>query len=444
MATKLKNMRLTSVDLVRNGANQEADICLFKSADPTEAPEQPTTEEKNIFKRFLNWLRENPTEAEHGPENPVAKADEQPYLVDVYKSAITESIQSIAADDSLSAAEKNDMIAKSLDEYHEAMLGLFGFEPEEEWSLQKGDDMSYLFEDLEKSDYEEEEEDDGEWDDDLEDEAEEVEKFNPNHDSLGRFASGGGGGSMPSKVVAPTWSSLVGKIKEHGYEMDSADAAHPTKSATLYRDGDEYSATITRYSNGEYELVSDNIRQVGKSSEIDVVEEVETVEKFNPNHGADGRFTTANGGGGSGGVVSRRNIDEETDEILEIERELAGSRSSGSSGAASGGRFSAKDFQGSKAVADAANDLDKELKERGDDGVRDFRNGSYGYATLSIGRFDVVGVETDESGNFDCYRWHGSAYKTPKYLCDAFKGKRVPYYVDQVRKSADIDDIEEV
>lgn len=40
MATKLRNMRLTSVDLVRAGANQEADICLFKSLDgvPTEEP----------------------------------------------------------------------------------------------------------------------------------------------------------------------------------------------------------------------------------------------------------------------------------------------------------------------------------------------------------------------------------------------------------------------
>lgn len=33
MATKLKKMRLTSVDLVRAGANQKADICLYKSAN---------------------------------------------------------------------------------------------------------------------------------------------------------------------------------------------------------------------------------------------------------------------------------------------------------------------------------------------------------------------------------------------------------------------------
>lgn len=34
MANRLKNIRLTSVDLVRSGANQLADICLYKSAVP--------------------------------------------------------------------------------------------------------------------------------------------------------------------------------------------------------------------------------------------------------------------------------------------------------------------------------------------------------------------------------------------------------------------------
>jgi len=36
MASKLKNIRLTSVDLVRAGANPEADICLFKSFSAEE------------------------------------------------------------------------------------------------------------------------------------------------------------------------------------------------------------------------------------------------------------------------------------------------------------------------------------------------------------------------------------------------------------------------
>ena len=46
MATKLKNLRLTSVDLVKAGANQEADICLYKSLDgaPAEQPAQDIPE----------------------------------------------------------------------------------------------------------------------------------------------------------------------------------------------------------------------------------------------------------------------------------------------------------------------------------------------------------------------------------------------------------------
>ena len=146
MATKLKNMRLTSVDLVRSGANQEADICLYKSADIADGDEAPTEREKNIFKRFINWLKENPAEDEHEPENPVEKADDNELLdpTDIYKSAITESLQSIVEDESLTAIEKSNMIAESIGQYHEAMVQLL--------SVQKADDMDYLFEDLEKSD----------------------------------------------------------------------------------------------------------------------------------------------------------------------------------------------------------------------------------------------------------------------------------------------------
>lgn len=119
MAQKLKNMKLTSVDLVKRGANQKADIRLCKSAS-----QDPTDEEKNIFKRFLDWLYESTAsnEALEGmKEAPIEKGDES---ADVYKSAITESIQSIIADESLSAEEKNDMVEKSLEQYHDAMMEL--------------------------------------------------------------------------------------------------------------------------------------------------------------------------------------------------------------------------------------------------------------------------------------------------------------------------------
>lgn len=51
MATKLKNMELTSVDLVKAGANQEASICIFKSLDG-EAKKEPEDVEKNDQNRF--------------------------------------------------------------------------------------------------------------------------------------------------------------------------------------------------------------------------------------------------------------------------------------------------------------------------------------------------------------------------------------------------------
>lgn len=120
MATKLKNMKLTSVDLVRAGANQEADICLFKSADynpDNEPTDSPTERETNIFKRFLNWLRENPAEAEYEAQDPVEKAEEEVDLEYLYKSTLAESLHSIMSDDTLTDVEKKDMTEESLRQY---------------------------------------------------------------------------------------------------------------------------------------------------------------------------------------------------------------------------------------------------------------------------------------------------------------------------------------
>lgn len=59
MATLLKNMKLTSVDLVGRGANQEAHISLFKGLDAnptedphTEAPKASRTISKSDPDRF--------------------------------------------------------------------------------------------------------------------------------------------------------------------------------------------------------------------------------------------------------------------------------------------------------------------------------------------------------------------------------------------------------
>lgn len=59
MATKLKNLRLTSVDLVRAGANQEADICLFKSAEPPPVVNAGRTISKSDPDRF-DYIKTSP------------------------------------------------------------------------------------------------------------------------------------------------------------------------------------------------------------------------------------------------------------------------------------------------------------------------------------------------------------------------------------------------
>lgn len=150
MATKLKNMKLTSVDLVKAGANQEADICLYKSASAPGADNSPTEREKNIFKRFLNWLRENPAEDGTEAESPLVKTAEPTEPADIYKSAITESLQSIIADDSLSAEDKNSMVEKSIEQYHEKMMELFKASPEDDDSQEE--DYDEYDDDLDEDD----------------------------------------------------------------------------------------------------------------------------------------------------------------------------------------------------------------------------------------------------------------------------------------------------
>lgn len=135
MATKLKNMRLTSVDLVKCGANQEADICLFKSADPSEAPETPTEAETNIFKRFIAWLRENPSEAPDESTDPIEKdystfdtltaSRESNEKLWQYTDALSCSIRSIREDNDLDNGQKLAMMEKSLGEFDVAMKALF-------------------------------------------------------------------------------------------------------------------------------------------------------------------------------------------------------------------------------------------------------------------------------------------------------------------------------
>lgn len=117
MATKLKKMQLTSIDLVRAGANQEADICLFKSADPPET--QPTDKEVGIFKRFLKWIRENADD----PIEKEAPADNAG-VAQYYTDCIAKSLDSIHGDTTIDDVQKAKLIQQSLEQYNAAMNDL--------------------------------------------------------------------------------------------------------------------------------------------------------------------------------------------------------------------------------------------------------------------------------------------------------------------------------
>lgn len=143
MATKLKNMHLTSVDLVRAGANQEADICLYKSA---EVPETRTDAKDDILAQLADLLEERRLAAKNEPQRPpqINKEDPQEETYDddsqtfneltaertaneilyIYLSAIEDSIESIQTDDDLDESEKNKIMHESLQEFIDAMEDL--------------------------------------------------------------------------------------------------------------------------------------------------------------------------------------------------------------------------------------------------------------------------------------------------------------------------------
>ena len=196
MANKLKKLHLTSVDLVRAGANQQADICIHKSAEDAESPAERET---NIIKRFFAWLKENPTEPENEPETTVEKDYSTFNTLEArresadklwrYSDALTTSIRSIQEDNDLNADQKLEKMKQSLNEFSAAMEGLFSvlcsMKAETDNCIGKADTA-------EEKPQEEPEQVEKSEPDIIE--LEIVEKHNDNHDALGRFASAGGGG----------------------------------------------------------------------------------------------------------------------------------------------------------------------------------------------------------------------------------------------------------
>lgn len=112
MANKLTDMEFSSVDLCKRGANQKAKIRLFKSDDPERGGETET-KEKNILVKMMELLQGVLDESEPKTITKAAGAAQ----VRETTEALRKSLESIIDDDSLTAVEKHDMMAESLQQF---------------------------------------------------------------------------------------------------------------------------------------------------------------------------------------------------------------------------------------------------------------------------------------------------------------------------------------
>lgn len=109
---KLKNMKLTSVDFVPKGANQHADIELFKSA-----PAPPARE--GFFKSLVDWL----TKGAPGTFEQTLSTEDMRGKLWQYSHALDDSFESILESD-MSADEKKQMLRESLEQFRSAVDGM--------------------------------------------------------------------------------------------------------------------------------------------------------------------------------------------------------------------------------------------------------------------------------------------------------------------------------
>ena len=111
MANKLEEMEFNSVDLCKKGANQRANIKLFKSAEAEGGGEG---NEMGLIAKLAKAL-ERVLAAGDEPQ-PITKADSA-WQIRETTGDLRKSLESILEDDTLSSVEKHDMMAESLQQF---------------------------------------------------------------------------------------------------------------------------------------------------------------------------------------------------------------------------------------------------------------------------------------------------------------------------------------
>ena len=138
---KLTIDKLTSVDLVKRGANPDADICLFKSANgeepaaPTAEPDTIVPEDAPLAKRLLDLFKSafKPNTEDEPTAEPVTKDARSFSAVSAerevnenlwkYNDALMTSFRSVIEDTALDATQRQTMLLESLEQFNDAMKG---------------------------------------------------------------------------------------------------------------------------------------------------------------------------------------------------------------------------------------------------------------------------------------------------------------------------------
>lgn len=173
MATKLKNLHVKKVDFVDEGANQQADIKIFKRKEQsapvvTDLLQDPMKEQKSLFKRLMHSIgkslgfkdEEIDGFSELSSEGIIQKGNSQTFgekMTEVKRQkvademwsicyALQSSLQSILYDEDLDGATAQSMMEESVSEFDEIIADAIS-----SWSAGK---VSGIKKDIGKTDVE--------------------------------------------------------------------------------------------------------------------------------------------------------------------------------------------------------------------------------------------------------------------------------------------------
>lgn len=156
MATKLKNLKITKVDFVDEGANPDADIGITKNRGNVggEGHEQAITPEQGgIFKRMLDWFAKTVETADDGEIDDIVKGNvtsfNEQYLMrnrgkvadDIWNMcyALCEALSSALYADDIDEAARNEAMQNSILEF-ESIIGTAA----ESWAKGKPAGIDYV------------------------------------------------------------------------------------------------------------------------------------------------------------------------------------------------------------------------------------------------------------------------------------------------------------